>query len=294
MPEGGGATALHCPDLLMYFPQQIQQFNGWVYCASTVDASNTGLERRGQQWTIDGTLQLYAPGFPSPITGGEYEIHMRYPRARIVEALNTAIGQLGLNWFREWVDESITTLPNTWIYALPPDQNWANVYRLEIQINLSTDQVGYPYADANYLNWRPRRWTNNLGEEQWAIEFGLLPPPNRKLRVYGEQYFSDITTDADLLPLAGKWERAALDWVYDYSEFRLQWWLTNKQPTAEADKLRQQALDRLENQKNEILQNAPSHRPGRIVTPGHGDALAFPSPDDWRFLGAFKSAGMRQ
>src|SRR4029453_8094865 len=159
---------------------------------------------------------------------------LRCPRARIVEALNTAIGQLGLNWFREWVDESITTEYNRWIYPLPPDQNWANVYKLEIQINTSADQIGYPYPDAADLNWRPRNWTNQLGEEQWAIEFGLLPPPDRKLRVFGEQYFADITSDANLLPLAGKWERAALDWVFDYSEFRLKWWLANKKPTAEA------------------------------------------------------------
>ena len=290
VPSSGGQTALHCPELVMFFPQQIQQFNGWVYCASDVDAPNKGHERRGQQWTTDGTLSLYAPGFPVAISGGEYEIHMRYPRARIVEALNTAIGQLGLNWYRNWVDETITTEANRWIYPLPAGQNWANVHRLEIQINVSETQIGYPYASAEYLNWRPRNWTDDQGNELWAIEFGLLPPPDRKLRVFGEQYFGDITSDTDVLPVGGKWERAALDWCYDYAEFRLQWWLTNKQPTAEADKLRQQALDRLENQKNEILQNAPSHRPGRIVTPGHGDGLAFPSPEDWRFLGAFKSA----
>ncbi|HEY1295453.1 MAG TPA: hypothetical protein VGJ60_20435 [Chloroflexota bacterium] len=289
-PEAGGQTALHCPDLLMYFPQQIQQFNGWVYGAGDVDAQNKGIERRGQSWTIDGTLSLYAPGFPAAITGGEYEIHMRYPRARVTEALNAAIGQLGLNWFREWQDDSIITRADTWRYVLPASENWANVNRIEIQINLAETQIGYPYADAEYLNWRPRKWTNNLGVETWVIEFGLLPPPDRKLRVFGEQYFTDVLTDDDILAIGGKWERAALDWLYDYAEFRLQWWLTNRQPTAEADKLRQQALDRLENQKNEILQNAPSHKPGRIVTPGHGDAMAFPSPEDWRYLGAFKSS----
>lgn len=289
-PEAGGPTALHCNDLLMFFPQQITQFNGWVYCASPQDAQNLGFERRGLQWTPDGTLQLYAPGFPAPITGGEYEIHMRYPRSRLVEALNTAVGQLGLSWYRDWMDESIVTRYDTWIYYPPPGQFWSNIYRLEIQINLNETQVGYPYADAEYLNWRPRRWVDQQGVETWAIEFGILPPPDRKLRIFGEGYYPDLQRDSDVLPLAGKWERGALDWIFDYAEFRLQWWLTNKQPTAEADKLRQQAMDRLERQKNELLQNAPSHRPGRIVTPGHGDAMAFPSPEDWRYLGAFKSA----
>jgi hypothetical protein len=289
-PISGGTATLHSPDLVMFFPQSITQFNGWVYAAGDVDAANKGLERRGQSWNPDGTLNLYPPGFPASVSGGEYEIHMRYPRARLTEALNTAIGQLGLNWFREWQDDSLVTRANTWIYYPPPGQYWSQIYRLEIQINLAETQVGYPYADAEYLNWRPRKWTDENGNETWAIEFGLLSPPDRKLRIFGEQYYPDITSDTDVLALGGKWERAALDWVYDYAEFRLQWWLTNKQPTAEADKLRQQALDRLENQKNEILLNAPSHRPARIVTPGHGDAMAFPSPEDWRYLGAFKSS----
>jgi len=289
-PESGGQTAIFDRELLMFFPQAIQQFNGWVYCASGPDAGNLGMERRGLQWTTDGTLTLYTPGFPTAVTGGEYEIHMRYPRGRIQEALNTAIGQLGLNWFREWQDDSVVTKADTWRYVLPASENWANVHRVEIQINLAETQIGYPYADAEYLNWRPRRWTDQTGTETWVIEFGLLPPPDRKLRIFGEQYFPDVTSDDDVLAIGGKWERAALDWLYDYAEFRLQWWMTNRQPTAESDKLRQQALDRLENQKNEILQNAPSHRPGRIVTPGHGDAMAFPSPEDWRYLGAFKSS----
>lgn len=289
-PQAGGGTALHDPNLLMYFPQQLNQFNGWVYCASQQDSQNYGLERRGMQWTVDGTLGLYSPGFPAPITGGEYEIHMRYPRARLVEALNSGIGQLGLSWYRDWMDESITTQPSTWKYTPPQAQYWANIYRIEIEINLAENQIGYPYADAEYLNWRTRRYVDMLGNENWIIEFGILPPPNRKLRIFGEGYYPEIQTDNDVLPVAGKWERGAIDWVYDWAEFRLNWWLTNKQPTAEAEKIRQQAMDRLEQQKNELLQNSPSHRPGRIVTPGHGDAMAFPSPEDWRYLGAFRSS----
>jgi len=289
-PTAGGNNTLFCQDLLQFFPQAIQQFNGWVYAASPANAQNQGLERRAQNWTTDGTLTLYAPGFPAPITGGEYEIHMRYPRARLVEAINSAVGQLGLTWYRDWMDESVVTAANTWKYYPPAAQNWASIYRLEIQINLNETQLGYPYADAEYLNWRPRRYVDLSGNETWLIEFGILPPPDRKLRIFGEGYYPDLVQDADVLPVAGKWERAALDWIYDFAEFRLNWWLTNKQPTAEAEKTRQQAMDRLEQQKNEILQNSPSHRPGRIVTPGHGDAMAFPSPEDWRYLGAFKSS----
>ena len=92
-PNSGGTASLFDPDLLQYFPQPLQQFNGWVYCTQgSQDAGNRGLERRAQQWRPDQSLlQLYSPGFPSPITGGEYEIGMRFPRRRKMAALNSAI-----------------------------------------------------------------------------------------------------------------------------------------------------------------------------------------------------------
>jgi hypothetical protein len=291
-PNSGGTASMVDPDLLQYFPQPLQQFNGWIYCTQgSQDAGNRGLERRGQQWRPDQSLlQLYSPGFPSPITGGEYEISMRFPRHRKMAALNSAIGQLGLTWYRQIVDETVHTATNTWIYYPDPAENWANIYRLEIQINTSEDQIGYPYADAEYLNWRPRRWVDNTGHETWAIEFAILPPPDRKLRIFGEGFYPTLRTDADVLAIAGKWEGGALEWIYDWAEFRLNDSLSNRIPTGEAERIRQQAMDRLERQKNDVLVNSPSHQPGRIVTPGHGDAMAFPSPEDWRYLGAFKSS----
>ena len=105
------------------------------------------------------------PGFPGPITGGEYEISMRYPRHRKMAALNSAISQLGLTWFRQIVDETLTTKANTWLYTPPLAQAWSNIYRVEIQINTAEEQIGYPFADAEYLNWRPRRWVDNAGIE---------------------------------------------------------------------------------------------------------------------------------
>jgi hypothetical protein len=294
-PSAGGVSTLVDADLRAYFPQPLAQFNGWVYCTeSSPDASNRGLERRGQQWQPSASvLQLYPPGFPGPITGGEYEISMRYPRHRKMAALNSAISQLGLMWFRQVVDETLLTQTNTWIYYPPAIENWSTINRVEIQINTSDDQIGYPYAEADYLNWRPRRWVDVMGIETWAIEFGILPPPDRKLRIFGEGFYPKLTHDTDVLAIAGKWEGGALEWIYDWAEFRLNDSISNRLPTGEAERIRQQAMDRLERQKNDILQNAPSHQPGRIVTPGHGDAMAFPSPEDWRFLGAFKSSSFR-
>lgn len=290
-PGASGQTSMSIPELVQWFPMDVNMFNGWVYASAPNTAQNQGVERRAQSWLAGGqTLTLYPPGFPASVTGGEYEIHMRYPRKRIMAALNMAVGQLALTWYRKTVDETLQTKVNTWIYYPSPLQNWSNIYRLEIQINTSPEQVGYPFADADYLNWRPRRWVDTTGNETWAIEFSILPPPGRQLRIFGESYFPQLVNDTDVLAIGGKWEQMAYDWIMDYSEFRLQWWLSNKQPTGEADRIRQQAMDRLEEQKNFILQNAPAHEPGRIVTPGHGDAMAFPSPEDWRYLGAFKSS----
>jgi len=294
-PSGGGTGSLIDSDLLQYFPQPLTQFNGWVYGTDSVPtAANRGIERRGKQWIPDNNiLLLYPPGFPGPIQGGEYEISMRYPRHRKMAALNSAISQLGLLWYRQIVDETLVTEVNRWIYEPDPVQNWANIYRVEIQINTAEEQIGYPFADAEYLNWRSRRWVDTLGAEHWAIEFAIQPPPDRTLRIFGEGFYPNLQFDDDVLAIAGKWEGGALEWVYDWAEFRLNDSISNRLPTGEAERIRQQALDRLERQKNDVLNNAPSHMPGRIVTPGHGDAMAFPSPEDWRFLGAFKSASFR-
>jgi hypothetical protein len=291
-PSASGTATLIDPSLVQYFPQTLTQFNGWVYGTETVpNAQNQGVERRAQAWSPqNSTLQLYSPGFPGTIQGGTYEIHMRFARSRKLAAINSAIGQLGLTWYRKIIDETLVTQPSTWIYHPDPTQNWANIYRVEIQINTSPTQVGYPFADAEYLNWRPRRWVDQFGKETWAIEMGILPPVNRQLRIFGEGFYPQMVHETDVLAIAGKWEGGALEWIYDWAEFRLNDSLSNRQPTGEAERIRQQAMDRLERQKNDILVNAPSHEPGRIVTPGHGDAMAFPSPEDWRYLGAFKSS----
>jgi hypothetical protein len=204
-PQSGGALTLVDVSLGQYFPQPLSQFNGWVYCTqASPDAANRGLERRGQAWTPSSSLlQLYPPGFPGSVSAGEYEIHMRFQRRRKIAALNSAISQLGLTWFRQIVDETLTTQTETWIYYPDPLENWSNIYRIEIQINTSPTQIGYPYADAEYLNWRPRRWVDTLGKETWAIEFGILPPVNRQLRIFGEGFYPMLQNDTDLLAIAG-------------------------------------------------------------------------------------------
>ena len=98
---------------------------------------------------------------------------------------------------------------------------------------------------------------DQLGVETWLIEFGILPPINRKLRIFGEGFYPTLSADTDILAIAGKWEGGALEWIYDWAEFRLNDSLSNRQPTGEAERIRQQALDRLERQKNDILGNAP-------------------------------------
>src|SRR5215471_2488266 len=220
-PSTSGTLTLVDNNLNQYFPQPINQFNGWIYGTDNVDPLNRKVERRAAQWVPNvSTLQLYPPGFPGPITVGQYEIHMRFPRKRKLAALNSAVAQLGLTWYRQIVDETITTQQSTWIYYPDPLQNWSNIYRIEIQINTSETQIGYPFAAAEYLNWRPRRWVDTLGKETWAIEFGILPPIDRNLRIFGEGFYPTLVNDNDVLAIAGKWEGGALERIYDWAELR--------------------------------------------------------------------------
>ena len=292
-PSGGTQTTLIDQRLQQYFPQDIAQLFAWVSAVPGADAQNVGLEFRASSWTFSNfTLTLFAPGYPTNISGGPYEIHMRYQRSLILEMINDAVGQLGLTWYRETRDDTLVTVQPGWRYQLPNNQNWTEVTRIEIQIN--TDPIstaaGYPFASADYLNPRVERRVDQVGNEFWEIQFGLQPPPGRILRVFGESFYTDLVLDSDYLPLAGMWLRPALSWIYARATFSLQDATNNRQPTTALETARQKALDALERQKNEILANAPAHKPGKIITPGRGDGYPVESPNDWKYLGSFKSA----
>lgn len=293
MPSGGTQTTLIDQGLKQFFPQDFAQLFAWVSAVPGADPGNVGLEFRALSWTFSNfTLTLFPPGFPTNITTGPYEIHVRYQRKTILEAINDAAGQLGLTWYRETRDESLVTAQGQWRYVLPNAQNWSNITRLEMQIATDANLTagGYPFAPADYLNPRVQRSVDALGNETWEIQFGVQPPPGRIIRVWGESYYVDLVADTDILPLSGKWSRMAQRWIYAMATFNLTEWTGNRQPTASLETARQKAADILERQKNEVLAMAPAHSPGKIVTPGRGDGYAITSPEDARYLGAFKSS----
>lgn len=292
-PNAGGlATTLIDPNLRQFFPNDIAQLNAWVYAGAGADGANVGLERRVQSWAAStATATFYPPGWPTAPSAGIYEWNIRFQRSRLLEAINDAVGQLGLTWFREVVDQSLVTLDHTWAYVPPAVQNWSNIQRIEIQINTDTNLTGYPFVSAEYLNWRARRAVDTLGVESWVIDFGLLPPIGRALRIFGEAFYSDLQFDTDALAIAGEWRRPALTWIYAWASFNLNDWSTNSMVSTEVEKVRQKSLDQLQNQKTQLLATAPPHRPGRIITPGRGDAQPIESPEDGSYLGVFRSAG---
>lgn len=290
----GSQTTLIDLGITKFIPQDIvSQFNAWVSGVPGADAANVGFEARATSWTVDNaTLTLYTPGFPVAVTGGPYEVHIRFPRSDILEAINDAVGQLGMTWYREVKDESLVSVQQQWRYVAPATQHWTIINKIEIQINTDEQATagGYPFAPADYLNPRVERDVDSTGVEVWAIQFGLQPPPGRIIRLWGEAFYPDVVQDADYLPLAGEWQRPALTWIYSWGQFQLNDWVTNQSPTGETAKIRQQALDQLERQKDALLATAPPHKPGMVVTPGRGDGYTVSSPEDWRYLGAFRSA----
>jgi len=288
----GTQTLFVSPSLNQYFPRDITQLNAWVYCLNG-DLTNALQERRAMSWlAATSTLYLYPPGFPGTISGGNYEFHLRYPREDILEAINDGVGQLGLSWYREVKDETLLSAQQQWRYVAPATQNWTEINKIEIQINTDATATagGYPFAPADYLNPRVERDVTSLGVETWAIQFGLQPPPGRIIRLRGEAYYPDLVLDSDYLAMAPEWTRPAMSYLYNRGAFNLNDWASQQTPTGETAKVRQQALDELERQKNDLLATAPVHKPGRIITPGRGDGYAVSSPEDWRYLGAFRSA----
>lgn len=291
---GGSTTTLVATDLTQWWPVDHNKLNCWVYGSSTADASNRTLERRGSSWSADNvTLTLAAPGFAAACTTGVYEIHARTRRTRKLEALNEAIGQLQLYWYRPVVDDtSITTAANTWTYTLPSSVNWSEFPRIHIQINTDVTATGYPYADADPWNWEVRRAVSSTGVETWTLQFGLLPPPGRKIRIFAEAGYVDLVLDADILPIAGKWGRLAHAWIMAYSQMLLDDWEASRQPAGQIDRERLMRDDRLKRQLELLMRTAPGHENAKLVIPGHGDGI-FPngrSPNP-AWLAVFKSMG---
>lgn len=242
----------------------------YCYAESVGAAANVGLERRALSWDGTDLVVLYS-GFPvSPSTSGTYEFHGRWPRARKLEYINQAVGELGLYWWRPVIDESLTTITNQWRYTLPTGLE--KVTQVLLQVATDASLVGYPYADAKDWNWSVKKNVTALGVETWYLQFGTLPPPSRTIRLIAEGgYYTELATDADLIAIEGAWARPALGWIMEYASFNL--WLESsaRQPTTQSERQRIWWSDRLELKKKRILEQAPAHANPRLNLPGWGD-----------------------
>lgn len=287
----GTTTSIVSTQLDQFFPKSISGPMGhWIYCSA---GTNVGQEVRAWMYNTTGkTWTLNQPGFTgAPVATDEFEVHARTRRARKLEALNDAIGQLGLLWFREFYDTSLITQQNVWNYTLPSSQNWSNISQVEIQTTTNAILPTYPYLSADPYDWRIRRDVNQTtGAETFVIQFGIQPPIGRILRIHGEGYFSDLAADTDVLAgVGGKWERAALGWIFDWAKYRVLDEEIEGMPSGDVMKYRQRAQDKLIEARDRIIQLLQTHEPGKIIVPGHGTAQlgALDPQSDWRYFGAF-------
>lgn len=286
----GSPTLLVDANLLTMLPVDIpSQFNAWVYGGATADVANRGVERRAASFSATAAgLTLYAPGFPTACTTGAYEIHSRTARSRKLAALNAAIRLLHLAWFRPVRDQTLTTVTNTWEYALPNTVLWESVARIELQVSTDNTLIGYPYADARAWDSRLYRAVDANGVTTWYLQFGVQPPSGRLIRFLGQAAYTDLVADTDVLPLEGDWAGPAVEWIYDYAAHKLWTWEANKQPSGDAQKAIARAEQILQEARQELLENRPTPLPSHIVVPGMGDGSGLERTGGPGYLAAWR------
>ncbi len=293
--SAGTTTTIVDTGLNRFFPVALnstgnQPMNAWIYPVSGT-ATNLGYEARTVSWTPSTLTTTAMPH--ATASADTFEIHLRTRRPDKLEAINEAIGWLDIMCSREIVDTSITTEQGKWKYTLPSTQNWHHVRLVELQVNTDTTYPTYPYADTTVWNWKAYPVQDpTTGVETWYLQFGLLPPPNRVLRIFGDGYFSNLVNDSDLLVTAGAWERQAMTWVYDYGMWSMMKWLATSEPSFNAGRLDAQ-YDRLMQSLQQIKSLMKPQRGNRIITPGKGDGEfgLYPTTSaDGSYLGAFENA----
>jgi hypothetical protein len=294
----------------MRIPQAITaSMNYWIYGTPTADTGNAGFERRAASFdtTSGGRIILYAPGFPVAINGvGVYEIHPRIQRERKGKAINAAVGQLGLIYWRDFMDNSIVTAQPTdggvagqaggWLYNLTalmsPTVPIARVSSVQIEVGTSSllESGGYPYVAATPWNYNVYSTKDASGVETWWLQFEIMPPPGRKLKIFGEAYATQLVADTDILPVGGQWEQPTLEWIYDWAQYLLNQQIASRVSAADTQRWRQAEFDRLQTAKEKLLLESPTHANSIIAVPGKGDGLyTYSAGNQAGWLGSFRS-----
>jgi hypothetical protein len=293
----GTTTTLIDSTLDQYLPEDIgRNLNCWVYGSKTttggmtpVDQNNRGLENRAKSWAQAAQTLTFYSAWPDSVTVGSYEIHTRTARSRKLEALNSAIRVLNLSWFRPFQDEvTVTTAANQWRYALPNSVNgWTGI--VDVQVQMAPSLAGYPYQDASNWNVQPYRAVDASGNSTWYLQFGLMPPPGRIIRIRGTAGYPDLVNEADILAIPPELAEA-LDYVYQLAMSQLLLWESMRQPAGQVERLRQSWQDLAASAKAYMDQNGPTNRVGNLAVPGMGDG-SYPgsAASDPSWLGALHS-----
>jgi hypothetical protein len=245
-------------------------------------------EQRARQWSYSSaTLTLHTPGFSTATaTKDTFEIHLKTRRSRKLEAINDAIGQLGIYWPRPVVDETVVTAENTWRYTLTED--WAKIRSVEIEVREDFATTGYPFQSADRYDWSVYREVSSSGVETWYLQFKDPPPAGKTLRIRGDAFYSALSADTDVLPLSGNWEGVAIPWIRDWAIYRLKEEILEGAPNFEVEKALSVVQSRLMKAKQAVLEMAPSLENGRVIIPGFGTAQHAYGHGDSSYLGALR------
>lgn len=283
--SAGTTTTLISVALNGYLPNNVTQLQAWVYATSTcVDVANRGETRRAHSWVASTSTLSMTSGYAWPaapgstsVGSGSYDLHTWVPHDRLLEAINAAIGELGLYCCRPVIDATLTTVDQRWQYSLPAGVNWGEVERVYLQVATDTALVGFPYQSADSLGWHIERTTSSTGVPAYTLQFRTLPPPGRTIKFYGDATYTDLSADTDILPIGGVYERPALEFIYDYAMACAHDWRANKIPSGDVERPRLQAKERFDRAVKRIVQDAPARKVApRIMVPGsRGD---YPSP----------------
>ncbi len=294
----GTTTTLVDPLLDQWITEDVTaDLNGWVYGVATTtlgytpaQTPNRGVERRAKSYTQSShTIGLYT-AMPADMSLGNFELHSRHARSRKLAALNSAVSLLNLAWYRDVWDTSLTTAANQWSYTLPTSILWTAVKQVELQVLTTGSFTTYPYADAMAWDYRIYPQTDASGVKTWTLQFGVMPPPSRTLRIIGRAAYAAMANEPDILPVPDAWSEA-LEFVYDYAAFRLWEFEENRQPTGQTERIRQAKQDRLQQALMQLQENRPQLPNVRVAVPGMGTGQ-YPSggiSDDPMYLGAFSA-----
>lgn len=293
-PTGGTTTTLIDASLNQYFPNDLVSSPGFfpfVYGSPDVVAGNVGATRRARSWTASTSTLTFGYAWPTAVTAaGTYEVLThQLPRARFMQAVNEGVNKLGLMWYRDVIDESLTTLANTWAYTIPASLNLIKD-TIRVYMQIAPDLSTFPFARAEDmgLGWEVREQISSIGTRVLTLQFNRLQPIGRTIRLTGQGFYSAFTADSDILATAGPWEGAALTWVYQYAEHLVNGWLAEKVPAGETEKYRVKALTILMEERQIVQDLIRSHAGGRILVPGTDGSYGGPG-DSWRWLGAYTS-----